>query len=439
MSIRASIAIGVLCALTLAAEEATEADSPDIGWDSAPRRLTSATPDWWKLGVEIRGRLDTSTGIERIGRDTYYLHRLRLNSSITWRPWLKLFVQVQDARAADYDRRPVPATMQDPFDLRQAFAEFGKGEENRWTLRLGRQPLVFGDARLVSTSNWGNVGPTYDAARLTRSTNRSRLDLFSSLVVMPRDGFNKPRADRKLSGVYGNRQLPRMGLTVDVYTFWKSNLRSVDEGFHPGHLDVLTSGMRAAGKLPSGFDYNVEAAVQRGHVAADRLSAWTGHCEIGKRLRGTQQGPRVWLEHNYATGDRNLGDGRRQAFEQLYPTPWSVVGRAVDFASRNLHEPVMGMEWQLNRRWKFRGTARAFWVADTHDALYTLSGAVYARRVGAASSRAGEEAGAWAIYQLTRRVQLWAGYARLFSGPFLKEAGRGNQVHYPFAVWSYTL
>lgn len=439
MNILVSTAMGILAAGLLAAENTTEAEQPDPGWDAAPQRLTGVMPHWWKLGIELRGRIDTYSGLETIGRDTYYLHRLRLNSTIRARPWLSFFTQVQDARTLDYDRRPIPATMRNPIDLRQAYMDIGTGEGGRWSLRVGRQPLTFGDGRMVSTSNWGNVGPTYDAVHLTRGTPSSRIDIFSSLVVLPRDGFDKPRADRKLSGIYSSFSSSRFRNTFDAYTFWKSNLRSMDEGFHPGHLDVITSGLRTAGNLPTGFDYNLEFALQRGHVAADHLSAWMGHCEFGKRLSKTPQGPRLWLEHNFATGDHNLGDGRRQAFEQLYPTPWSVVGRAVDFASRNLHEPLAGMEWQATRKWKFRGTARAFWLADTHDALYTLNGSVYARHQGAANTRIGEEAGAWAIYQFSRRFQFWMGYARLFPGPFLKDAGRANSVHYPFAVWSYTL
>jgi len=439
MSTLASIVLGILSTGLLVAGNTTEADQSDPGWDAAPKRLTGAMPDWWKLGVEIRGRMETHTGIEDIGRDTYYLHRLRLNSTITARPWLTVFTQLQDSRALDYGRRPTPSAMRNPLDLRQAYMDIGAGEAHHWAMRVGRQPLSFGDGRLVSTSNWGNVGPNYDAVRLTRTTEASRLDFFSSLVVMPRDGFDKPRADRKLSGVYTTFQSARFRGTIEAYTFWKSNLRSMDEGFHPGHLDVFTSGLRTAGRLPHRFDYNIEFAAQRGHVVADHLSAWMSHCEFGKRLSGTPQGPRFWLEHNFATGDHNLGDGRRQAFEQLYPTPWSVVGRAVDFASRNLHEPAAGLEWQPARKWKLRGTARAFWLADTHDALYTLSGAVYARRQGAANTRIGEEAGAWVIYQFSTRFQFWIGYARLLPGPFLKDAGRGNPVHYPFAVWSYTL
>ena len=439
MRILALLAIGVLC--SGADREEEESDPPGaIRRVSLPDRLNSYLPRWWKLGVEIRSRLDTVTGYGGVAdtRDTYYLHRLRLNSTITVRPWLKLFSQMQDARTVDYDRKPVPAVMRNPIDLRQAYADIGNREQH-WALRLGRQPIVFGDMRLVSTSNWSNVGAGYDGVRLTHTSPGAQWDLFSSLVVMPGDGFDRPRADRKLSGIYGSIATRRTNGVLDVYTFWKSNLRAVDEGFHAGHLDVYTSGARAVGKMRFRCDYNVEMAMQRGHVSGDGLAAWMGHWEIGRRMGDAQRGPRMWLEHNYATGDRNLGDGRRQAFEQLYPTSTNIIGRAGEFASRNLQEPLVGMEWQAARRWKIRSTVRAFWLADARDALYLLSGTVYARQPGAASRRVGEEAGGWVIYQVSRQSQIWVGYARLFAGPYLREAGKGAGVGYPFVVWSHTM
>lgn len=427
---------------SLTAENRSPETLPANRYTQAPERLAAAMPDWWKLGFEERGRLDTFTGLSGLHpdfRDTAYLHRFRLNSTITVRPWLKLVGQLQDSRAFDYDRSPVPANMQNPFDLRLGYADIGLGGEQGWAARIGRQKLTFGDMRLIGNGEWGNVPPAYDGLMVSHSSSAARLDLFSMLVATPQSGFDRPKADRKLSGVHSTFQVRRWNAAVDAYTFWKSNLRALDEGFHMGHLDIYTSGVRATGKLPAAFDYNVEMAMQRGHISGDALRAWSGHWELGHRLNNLPGGPRFWLEHNFASGDSSNGDGRRQAFEQLYPTPWNVVGRPADFASRNLQEPLLGMEWQASRRWKLRSSLRAFWLASTNDALYVLSGAIYARNPNATAKRVGEEAGGWVICQVNSRVQFWLGYSHLFPGPFLKQAGKGNAVNYPFVLWMYRL
>ena len=394
-----------------------------------------------KLGLEIRGRAEGHEAYSGVAGldDAYYLHRLRLSTTFTVRPWLHVFAQIQDSRAPGYDRTPVPCNVRNTVDLRQAYVDIGVIGEQPWAVRVGRQPLIFGDMRILSTSNWGNVGPAFDAIRLSRKTPRARLDWFASLAVVPVNAFDRPRMDKKLSGFHGSFEFPGRGTSVDVYSFWKSNIHAVDEEGRSGHLNVVTSGARTLGTLSRGFDYNVEVAFQRGEIVDTGLAAWLGHWEIGRVLGRHRKAPRAWIEYNYASGDSDPHDGRRQTFEQLYPSPLSVVGRAADFASRNLHEPLAGMEWQAYKRMKLRGTYRSFWLANAHDALYSLSGSVFAYNPGALDRRVGSEAGVWAICQATRRLQIWAGYANLSPGPYLKAAGRTGTIRYPYTMWTYSV
>ncbi|MFN7999261.1 MAG: alginate export family protein [Bryobacteraceae bacterium] len=430
----------MIAALAALADDtaASGASRPSPGvLDSLATHVSEDLPSWWKMGIEFRGRCEDYRGLNGIAGfdDAYCLTRLRLSSTFSVRPWLHIFAQAQDSRAIGYDRRPVPSTVADTVDLRQAYVEAGVLGEQGWAARAGRQPLVFGDMRMVSTSNWSNVGTAFDGVRLSHTGGRTHLDWFATAAVVPTAGFDRPRTDRKLSGFYSSTAV-RKNLVLDLYFFWKSNLGTTDERGHTGTLDAYTYGLRSTGKVAYGFDYNIEAALQRGHRVQDPLSAAVSHLELGHPL-WTGKAPRVWLEYNYATGDSNPHDGRRQTFEQLYPTPWSVVGRAADFAWRNIHEPMAGVEWQLDRRWKFRATYRAFWLANTNDSLYTLSGASFARNPNAAHSRVGEETGLWSIFQATRRLQFWLGYANLTPGPYLKESSHPGPIRYPFAVWTY--
>jgi hypothetical protein len=280
--------------------------------------------------------------------------------------------------------------------------------------------------RLISTSNWGNVGPNFDAVRLTVRKPGVRADGFTSMVVVPGRGFDRPRRDTKLSGLYLSWDLRKNAAVLDTYSFWKSAVRSVD---------VYTYGIRSAGKLDHDLDYNVEMALERGHAAAEAISAWAGHWEMGRRFGGVPAAPRVALEYNYSTGDGDAHDGRRQTFDQLYPT--NIYGTAADFGWRNLHEPVAYVEWQPSRKWKFKTAYHAFWLAKRRDALYTCTGAVFVYRPDALHSRVGEEIDTRVGRQVGTHLQLWVGYARLFAGPYLKEAGKGA-VDYPYAMWTYS-
>ena len=55
----------------------------------------------------------------------------------------------------------------------------------------------------------------------------------------------------------------------------------------------------------------------------------------------------------------------------------------------------------------------------------------------ATQNRVGEEIDVRWIRQMGKNLQLWVGYAHLFPGPYLKEAGR-DAVGYPYAMWTFS-
>jgi hypothetical protein len=417
--------------LLAAADGVSAPEASFSAWD-APARIEhwlAELPPWLKLGGEIRGRLDNYFGLNGTPDwdDTYYLHRFRFNARVSAAEWLRVVAQFQDSRQAGYDRTPVPYSVAQPLDLRLGYLELGsEATEAPFALRVGRQPLVFGDMRLVSTSNWGNVGPAFDAVRVSLRRSRVRLDGFSSYVVVPCAGFDRPRRDKMLSGLYTSFDFLAKAVTVDAYYFWKRIRRSAD---------LHTFGVRSAGPLPYGLDYNVEMALQRGRVTGQIAAAWAGHWELGRKLNGVGGSPRLAIEYNYATGDKAAGDGRYQSFDSLYPT--NIYGTAADFGWRNRHEPAISFEWHLDRKTRLKTVYHWFWVAERRDALYTFSGAVFAFNPNAANSRVGSEIDVRWIRQAGKHLQFWAGYAHLFPGPYLRQAGRGA-IDYPYAMWTFS-
>jgi hypothetical protein len=396
-------------------------------------------PSWVKLSAEYRGRAE-STGRIALAPgaedDAYYLERIRVNANLRVTPWLHTFVQVQDSRVFDYDKRPLPATMNDPLDLRQAYVEAGSLDEGSWGARFGRQPLIFGDMRLVSTSNWGNVGPDYDGVRITHRIGKIRLDGFATMVVQPTTGFDYPRSGKRLGGLYGVFPGWIPGGTVEGYWFLKENLWATDAQGRTGHLDVHTYGSHVFGKLPRGFEYNLEMALQRGHEAAMPMEAWAGHWEASHPLPLVQAPVRLIAEYNYATGDKNAGDNVRQTFDNLYPTDkW---GTADGIGWRNIHEPILNAEWKPNKKWKVKVAEHWFWLASRQDGLYSIAGVVLARNPQAASSEVGREFDVRASYKQSAHWQWMAGYGRFTAGPFLEESGKGDAVNYPYLMGTWT-
>ncbi|HZT39214.1 MAG TPA: alginate export family protein [Bryobacteraceae bacterium] len=395
-------------------------------------------PDWLKLGGELRGRLETMTGLNYApgDDDTYYLHRLRLDIGIEPVGWLRLFVQGQDARVGAYNHKPVPSNFADSFDLRQGYVEIRPWRA--WTVRLGRQELSFGEERLVGASNWSNTGRSFDVARVTYAKPRARVDFFSGAVVATVDSqFDRPHFNNKFHGIYASLdQLPGKS-TVQPYVLWKSSATAVDKEGHSGDLGVYTYGVRAVGSLSSRIDYGLEAAAQTGHLSGDSIRAWAGHWTLGRRLARSDRAPRLVAEYNYASGDDSR-PGRRGTFDQLYPTNHNKYGTADRIAWRNIHDAMLGLDWKANARMRLQLDYHSFWLADLRDALYTESGTPLIRNPNAPSKRIGAEIDLQASYKVNERLQFGGGCAHLFPGPYLRASTKHSGATAPYVMWTYS-
>ncbi|MCP5109558.1 MAG: alginate export family protein, partial [bacterium] len=246
-------------------------------------------PSWLRLGMELRGRVESVTGLgfERGADDAYYLHRLRLNAAVEPTDWLRFAVEVQDSRAGAR-RTPVPGGVENTFDVRGASVELGRVGEPGWALRVGRQTLRYGNERLVGRADWGNVGRRFDAARLTYQSKRAKLDWFAAtLAPSIRDGFDRFETDQRLFGFYAAFPELFAGAELQPFAFMKRA---------PG-VDVVASGARVVGKLPAKFDYSGEAVFETGDVLGEDLRAWAGYAIIGRTVGGGKRAPRVYAEY----------------------------------------------------------------------------------------------------------------------------------------------
>jgi Alginate export len=408
---------------------------------SADRGVVDAeTGSWYKIGGELRGRAEAFTGLNYVPgtRDTYYLHRLRLNGTIAPTSWSQAFVQVQDSQALAFLTKPAPGTTVNTLDLRQAYLQFVMPGKKPVTLRLGRQELIFGEERLVGAGNWGNVARTFDGARLTVEQPGMRLDWFASAVVVTTNGrFDRPRFNNKFHGFYSSfNRLPGK-ITVEPYMFWKTNATIRDKTGAFGDLDLFTLGFRSLGNLPYHLNYNVETALQSGHAGLTPVQAWAGHWLLGYKTGTSAWAPRMLAEYNYASGDDGRSDSPRGTFDQLYPTNHTKYGTADRIGWRNIHDVMGGAEFTPNRKWKLNLELHSYWLARRTDFLYSEAGVALIRNPLSTSSHVGKEIGFQAGYRHSDQLQFGAGYAYLFAGSFLRQSTGGSSVGAPYVMWNY--
>ena len=421
------------------AAQATAQATPAAPRVPLPNRVNTVMPSWLRVRGEFRERWE---GVENLTfndtrDDTYWLSRFRFNAAVTPSKTLGFLVQVQDARVGKKELAPTAAApFRAPFDLRMAYADIG-ATTGPITIRAGRQELAYGDQRLVGHVSWLNSARTFDGGKVTLRSKGLSLDTFySSVVRIMQDEFDKSGAGNRFAGAYLTSALIPKG-SFEPYLFYRRDVNVVGEQGVVDKLNSTTFGFRTVGKLPASLDYNVEMALQRGDLGANDVTAWAGHWQLRESLTGAWT-PKITGEYNYASGDKDPADGKRQTFDQLYPTPHDKYGLADQVGWKNLHHVRTGFEITPLKGMPITTNYHSWWLAEERDALYNVASVPIARVItGAANSHVGQEIDVQVSKALFPQLQVAAGYAHIFTGAFLKEATPGASYSHPYVMATY--
>jgi hypothetical protein len=398
-------------------------------------RLNDAGTAHLTLGGEIRQRYEYFEnplwGTAPQDPNGYFLQRYMLHSDLHWTDAFRLFVQVKSGIDTDRTGGPRPSD-RDELDLHQAFFDIRIpiGVEDSFVLRPGRQELAYGSSRLISTREGPNVRQSFDAVRGIFSFGDSRIDAFISRPVETNPGIfdDDPDVDRALWGLYSVlpiRVLP--GGKMDLYYFGLENERArFDQGLAKEERHSL--GTRVWGEA-NVWDYNFEFVYQFGRFGAGDISAWTAASDTGYTFERALFKPRIGLRADITSGDSDPQSPNLQTFNPLFPkgsyfTESALIGPANHI---DLHPSIA---FQLTEHLTLTLENDTFWRESLDDGLY--GPAVNLLRSGA-TSRAryvGTQPSILIEYQPSRHYSFVANYSHFFSGRFIKESGKGEDVDY---------
>ena len=403
-----------------------------IDWSPA-----SKLPRWIQVGVQIRGRLEAPSGTSALnsGSDTYYLSRIRVDLAFKPLPWLKFFAQAQDARVGGYNITPAPATLYNPMDLRQGYIALDHEGSVNLALRAGRQELSFGGERLIGAADWG-MSRTFDAVDVSAGQGRAKVDLFAgSPVLIDSNRFDRHKPGEHLYGAYGSIRRVLPGLDVEPYLLFKQTLLIKSESGVLGDGLVASPGLRLIGKTPWRVDYLVEALLQRGSFAVDRIHAMAQSYLLGWTILNSPLKPRISTEYNYASGDAANKDGTRGTFDQFYPSNHGYYGMIDQFGWKNLKNWRIGFDCIPAKKLKLRADFNEFYLATIQDSLYNSAGTSAVLNRSATSSHIGAGMNGVALYQWSTIWRFGAGYGHLFAGDYLKQSKAGFGYTYPYLLF----
>jgi hypothetical protein len=415
--------------------------NPD-GWLYPITALNESLPRWIQFGGQFRNRSESQDGLGFAPiNDVYDLTQLRLGIYFQPTNWFKLVGVTQDSRVFFNHHVATAPPYQNIWDIREAYAELGNSNDGWIDLVAGRQIFSFGDERVIGPSDWLNMGRTFDTARVDLHHAGVKVSIFAASVISAIDGqIDHHIEGNNIYGIYSSLAHLFRHTTIEPYLIWRvaPSLVSLPETEGRGHLSEVTGGARVAGTLLDKLDYDVEMNKQTGSLGHDTIDAWAGHWNAGYTFQTARINPRLFVEYNYASGNKNPNGNTWGTHDQIYPSAHDKLSFADQFGWRNIENIRAGVDEKAGKKWTLTEAFAGFWLAARNDAVYGSSGAIsIAPHAGATSSHLGSELDLIAEYKPNRHVSYGSGFCHLFTGQYLNEAAHGKDFNYPFAYVTY--
>ena len=400
--------------------------------------------------------------------DGWVYSRLRVGLTIKPSPWIRIYAQTQDSREWFATRGNTPGINGseggDYFDLRQACVEIGNLKEFPLSLTVGRQALDYGDRRLVGYSRFSNLGLSFDGVKLRFQNDKFWVAAFAVRPVQIRKNeFNDSDSADNFFGIYGGTDI--LGFqTTELYFLWRdkadaqpdldpTNKTNPDGTYRGPAQRIATLGTRwkSKEKALNGFDYTAEFAYQFGDLwTGDKSTKRLNHHAFataiiaGYTWEDFAWKPRLGIEYDYATGDKNSEDGSSQSFQNLFGANHQYYGLIDVFDWRNMHDARLSFSVKPHKDVEITLDYHAFWLAETTDYLFagntgnSILRTVTPGKKGkdvrtiGASNFAGHEIDFTTNWKVNRHLSFLVGYSHFFAGDYLRETGAHSDADFGY-------
>lgn len=435
-------------------------DSPLVAADAAahvrkgdsPWRLGSAigAPPWLHIVATHRTRyehLQNQFRLPRAGNDMALSLRTTLGAEVHI-DIVRFGIELADSRVyLAGDLTPLNTSHVNPFDILQAYvgttAPNALAEGARLRLKLGRQTLDVGSRRLVARNRFRNTVNAFSG--LDVEWEGPRTETVRAFVTVPVQRRSEPLRDNGL----------RWDIERTESLFWGLFLRSrplIDSvrveaylfGLHEGDASenatrnrgLFTPGARAyRAPQPGRFDFEAETVLQIGRsrlttlpedtVDLNHLAVFL-HASIGHTFNGAWQ-PRIVLQYDYASGDKDPFDESNGRFETLFGArrfefgPTGIYGA---FGRGNIRSLGVRAELQASKHVNGLFAYRPAWLAQERDRWMMTQMSSTPGETGTFLGHQVEVRVRWGI--LPGNLTFEVGFAHLWGGEVAFNTAGGN-------------
>lgn len=419
------------------------------GPEETPWRLGAAlgTPSWLRLGLDHQARFEQLENDFRAKAEGDAMGLMFRTFATAEARGEHLFggIELEDARAFITDQTPANTTLANPIEVLQAHVGIHAKDVvqpgDAFEARAGRITIDLGTRRLIARNRFRNTingftgvdvkwaSPGQHVVRSFVAVPVSRLPSDDAAIRDNTLDLDEENTDAVVwAAAYGSPTLVA-GTRFDAFVV----------GFHErdGELatrnrQLFTADVHWYRKPARGqVDFDVEVMPQVGRARATAAAddsgpldhrAFSTHAEVGINP-ATSWKPRVALLHDYASGDRDPGDGALGRFDPLFGArrfdfgPTGIYG---PFARSNLNTPGLRASASPMRSLDVTATYRLCWLASGRDAWTTANATDPA---GESGTFLGEHVDLQVVWNVRpRNLALEAGAAYLRRGRFARTA-----------------
>lgn len=323
------------------------------------------------------------------------LTRARVGLAVE-RDFLRAKVTLQDARYVGTNTASL--VVPTPFGPYEAFAEATTSSPRPSFVRIGRQPVEWGEGRLLGVADFSPTGRSLDAVRARAVLGDLEIEGLAALVTAPSSqSVTVTPSETVVIPSRSGTQLvaARVGytfvplLTVEAFGFARfADTQPPMFGSEPSIIpffahtrarsDVYTASLRVSGR-DDALSYGVEGAIQTGNAnfygTWKPLSAFAFSGRVERRFEGLRLRPTLRVLAGYASGGERGGDLHH--FDPLLPDTQRWHGRFDLFGFSNLADvggqveiaPTRWLGANVGYRYAHLADAKGEWITANLDSV----------------------------------------------------------------------
>lgn len=290
--------------------------------------------------VRERTEFDNRSFASNPHLDPFHLLRSRIGGTIAFNDNLGAMVELQDARTFGASRSLLNSGAAS-LDLRQGWIELRDLFDSTLTVRVGRQPLIYANERLIGAADWGNFGQSFDGLVAKTRLGDVTVDGIAAAIARNPTAPTYTR-DVFLAGLWGGWKT--VGKPTDPAVTIQGFFLFDDPRTDSTRQNRHTLGLHSNGAF-SGIDYEVDGAYQLGDYYAGATRRDIAAMLVGIRLGYTMKevmGLRIGAGIDLLSG-RGNDSTKYQVFNTLYATNHKFYGY-MDILDNPSQRAEMGLQ-----------------------------------------------------------------------------------------------